>query len=63
MTQNEKVLNHLQGGNTITPLQALNQYGCLRLAVVIHRLRKKYSIQSKIIKTTGGKHVAQYSIV
>lgn len=48
MTQNEKVLAHLQKYGTITPLEALSEYGIMRLASRItdlkhdgHRISKK----------------------
>lgn len=38
-TQKEAILEHLESGNAITPLDALNAYGCFRLAAVIHVLK------------------------
>lgn len=32
MTQNEMILRHLQTGKSITPVEALSEYGCMRLA-------------------------------
>lgn len=47
MTQKEMVLAHLQQGKSITPMQALNKYGCYRLASVIKRLREAdYKIET-----------------
>ena len=40
MTQNESILNHLRDGNSITPLEALNLFGCLSLAQRIHNLKR-----------------------
>ena len=40
-TKEHKIKLHLLNGNKITTLDALNLYGCFRLASVIHRLRKK----------------------
>lgn len=39
MSQKELVLDHIKG-EPITPLDALQLYGCFRLAAVIHELRK-----------------------
>lgn len=39
-TQNEKILNYLMKGKTITPITALNMFGCFRLAARISDLRK-----------------------
>jgi hypothetical protein len=41
MSQKQLIKKHLQRGWSITPLQALNKYGCLRLAAYIHRLKKE----------------------
>ena len=62
MNQSDKILDHLRGG-PITPLQALNLYGCFRLAARINELRKQgHNISTKWIKGEQKKH-AQYSLV
>ena len=38
-TQIQKITQHLQDGKSITPLDALYQYGSFRLASVIHTLK------------------------
>ena len=51
-TQNEKVLKHLEDYGSITPLEAMNDYGIMRLGARICDLRKKgYPIVSEM--TTG----------
>ena len=40
-TQNDMVLEHLLLKGTITPLDALVEYGCFRLGARIHDLKKK----------------------
>ena len=40
MTQNEKILNYLEIHGSITPLDALELYGCMRLSARIYDLRK-----------------------
>lgn len=51
------VLNHLQEGKEITPLEALNRYGCFRLGAVIFKLKAEgYKItaeQREINKANG----------
>lgn len=60
-TQEDAILKHLQKGKTITPLEALTLYGCLRLGARIWDLRKKnHHIDMSIVETDTGKHVAQY---
>ncbi len=39
MTQNEKILAALRDGKRISPLSALQDYGCMRLAARIYDLR------------------------
>lgn len=59
-SQNEKILKHLLNGNSITPLQALHKFGCLRLSARIHNLRSDgYNINMDIVKKNG-KHFAKY---
>jgi hypothetical protein len=38
-TQKESILSHLKNNSGITPLQALNLYGCFRLGAIIYNLR------------------------
>ena len=40
-TQLEAVSDYLVDGKAITPLEALNLFGCMRLAAIIHILRKE----------------------
>ena len=63
MSQNADILSHLQSGWTLTPLEALNQFGCFRLAARVWELRGQgYDISSEYIEVNG-KSVAQYSMV
>lgn len=43
-TQKQKILNHLKMFGSITPLEAMKEYGCMRLAAVIFKLKGEYSI-------------------
>jgi len=59
-SQNERILNHLLKGNSITPLQALSMFNCLRLSGRIHNLRSQgYEIKTDIV-IKGNKHFAKY---
>ena len=40
MTQNEKIKRHLERYGYITPMDAMNDYGIMRLASRINELRK-----------------------
>ena len=59
-SQIDNILAHLLEGHTITPLDALEQYGCFRLAAIIHNLRQEGNkiITKKI--TRKGKTFASY---
>lgn len=62
-TQRAQIAKYLMAGNKITPLEALNKFGSLRLSAVVFDLKKKgYKINSAKIKTDSGKYVAQYWI-
>lgn len=41
ISQSEAICRHLWENGKISQLQALREYGCMRLAAVIHRLRKR----------------------
>lgn len=64
MTKKELVKRHLLAGNTITPMEALTEYGALRLSSIIYDLRKEgYNIRTRLIDTFTGRRVAQYELV
>ena len=42
VSQAKNILAHLVQHKTITPLEALNQYGCFRLSAVIFNLKKRW---------------------
>ena len=63
MTQSEAILKDLKSGNTITSLEALQRYGCLRLAAVIHSLRKEgFDVGTEMVDVNG-KTIAKYSLL
>lgn len=50
-TQKEAILYYLQKGKAITPMSALQLFGCFRLSSIIHKLRKEgYNIATKDVK-------------
>jgi len=60
-TQRLKILSHLQDGEHITSLDALERYGCMRLASRISELKRKgFPIRSRFIRTEKGKQVKEY---
>jgi hypothetical protein len=61
-SQNTAIRNHLRNGDSITPLDALFLFGCLRLSARIKDLRDKGEpIQMQMVKD-GKKHYARYFI-
>jgi len=38
-SQNDQILAYLKSGKSITPIDALNEFGCFRLAARIYELR------------------------
>lgn len=60
--QKYQILNHLQSGKKITPLEALDQFGCMRLASRISELRDEgYPIETQM-KANKEKRWAEYSL-
>jgi hypothetical protein len=56
------VLNHLRDIGSLTPLEALNEYGCFRLAAHIESLRKDgHRIFTQMVDE-GGKKFAKYTL-
>ncbi len=64
MTQRNEILAYLKSGRTLTPLEALNRFGCLRLGARIYDLNHEgYKIKSKLVNVGNGKRVAEYSLI
>jgi len=58
------ILRHLQSGGTLTALDALDLFGCNRLAARVSDLRAKgYRVQSTLIELPNGKRVASYALL
>lgn len=66
MTQKEKVANYLKSGKSLTPIQALNKFGTLRLAAIIFRLKTEgMKIKTNLLNVgtkKKPKNVANYSL-
>ena len=62
-TQKSIVRQHLLDGNSITPLEALNLCGSLRLSAIIFRLREEgLPIEMERLQVSPKKRVARYFI-
>lgn len=60
--QNKQILEYLQSGKKLTPLEALNLFGCLRLGARIYDLKQKgFNITSKTVRKNG-KTFAEYEL-
>lgn len=63
VTQKELILEHLMAGHSITPLEALSNYGAYRLGAVIFELRKEgYDITTRIKRDPTGRNYARYTL-
>ena len=63
MSQNKQIADYLNKGKKLTTLDALNKFGCFRLASRINDLRNDgMNIVTKTIKLENKKQVAQYSL-
>lgn len=62
-SQSEAILSYLKTGKTLTQLEALYMFNCMRLSGRIYDLRNKgWPIHKELIKTETGKRVAEYSL-
>ena len=62
-SQKENILEYLQIGNKITPLEALYQFGSFRLSAIIFELRQEGFNIITHNKTVDGKSFAEYELV
>ena len=59
----DKVLAQLKAGRSMTALDSLQQFGCMRLAARIYVLRAQgYDILTERVEVPSGKVVARYSL-
>lgn len=59
-----KILAHLEAGNSITSLECLSTFGCLRLAARIYDLREAgYNIDMQRVTVASGKSVGRYTLL
>lgn len=63
-TQRIKVKRYLESGQTITPIEALEMFGCFRLAAIVHSLREKdnMNIETELVINKYGTKYAQYNL-
>jgi hypothetical protein len=61
-TQNEQIKAYLNKGKSITPMDALNKFGCFRLSARIKNLRDEGLKIATNYVTKGNKTFASYSV-
>lgn len=66
-TQQKLILQHLLSGKSITQLEALQLFGCLRLSAYIYNLKHDYgyNIKTELVNMPHkkGKGYGKYSLV
>jgi hypothetical protein len=62
-TQKEQIKKYLLSRKTITPIQALNKFGCFRLAAIIYKLKDEGLKITTEMKYQGKKQFARYRLV
>jgi len=62
MSQSADILKHLKSGKTLTQLQALKLFGCLRLAARIEELRLNNRIECEMVQHDD-KRYGRYRLV
>ena len=61
-SQNEEILAHLLAGKSISPLEALEKFGCFRLGARILELKQQgHKIVTDMV-TENGKRYASYRL-
>ena len=61
MSQNEKILDYIKDTGSITPLDALREFGCMRLSARIFDLKRdghKITVEKKNTKNRYGEPVS-----
>ena len=63
-TAYDRILEHFRAGGSLSPLEALHLFGCMRLAAAVHRMRKRDKVDIISIEETGedGRRWARYCL-
>ena len=62
MSQSDAIMEYLITGAELTPLEALQKFGCLRLAARVYDLRREGVDISERIQRQGKKYWAVYKL-
>lgn len=61
--QNQQILDHLKTGKVLTPLEALDSFGCFRLSARIYELKDAgWPIMCERQAVESGRIVGHYSL-
>jgi hypothetical protein len=63
LSQTKKIKRHLLKGHSVTPIEALNKWGCFRLGARIYDLQRSphyLNIESRMKLLRSGKRVSEY---
>ncbi len=64
-TQYNNILKYLLAGKSLTQLQAISMFGCIRLGAIIFNIRKEYYVTTDRVKNkaktgTYGKYTMEF---
>lgn len=63
VSQTEKILNYMMKNTYITPMDALRECGCMRLAARIADIKELgYEIKTRMVVETNGTRYAEYRL-
>lgn len=63
MSQTRQILRYFRSGRTLTQIEALELFGCLRLSARIHELRDRgHDIETTMIAVGKDKKVGRYKL-
>lgn len=63
-SKNQQIRNYLESGKSITALEALDLFGCFRLASRMNYLKNMgVKFKSEPFYTKGGAKIAKYSLI
>lgn len=64
-TQTSQILEYMRAGHSITPIEALQRFGCMRLGARIYDLKQTgYEINTTIVNDERtGKRYARYFLI
>ena len=63
-SQSALILAHLEAGNMLTPIDALQKFGCFRLGARIYDLKQEgYNIEAERVTDKNGKRYARYRLL